>query len=196
MRAECRTTRRSLSCSPLRSPFQSRLLACVWTLCLVAAGTPTIFDSSTPASAESRSAPQYVRVPNRASTGYPIVCRGGGKLHFTYSPFSSLSSEPQIWIRFERGAAPVGANRESIGSLGPGQCSWTDRALSADEPDVLVLTTPVFLARQFSIQWQNGQVAGISSELDYLTRLQRPEGVQTFRVSNNGRGAFLVSMVQ
>jgi hypothetical protein len=128
--------------------------------------------------------------------GFVLVCRGGGSLHFTYTPYSNVSNEPQIWIGFERGSVPAGSNRENVNALGPGQCTWLDRTIAPNEPDRIVLTAPVFLGRQFSIQWQRGQVAGISSELRYLSVLQRQELTQAFRVYNDGRGSFIASGVE
>ncbi len=132
----------------------------------------------------------------QGGTGYPLVCRGGGNLHFNYTPFSNISPNPQIWIRFERGASPAGANKENVGSLLPGQCAWLDRTIAPNEPETLVFAEPVFHGRQFAIQWQGGRVMGIASELTYINDLQRSDGIRTFRAYNNGNGFFIVSSIE
>jgi hypothetical protein len=134
--------------------------------------------------------PTAPATPAMASAGsaYPIMCRGGGNLHFSYEPYSGVASGPQIWIRFEHGT--------SSGALAPGQCAWPDRPVAPKEPSVLVFAAPVFGAQQFSISWQHGQVMGISSELTFVNALLRDEGMRTFRVYNNGQGYFIVSAVE
>lgn len=120
---------------------------------------------------------------------YPLVCRGGGNLHFTYTPFSNLSPQPQIWIAFTRASQGVGPNRENLAVLQPGQCSWLDRAVAAAEPGTIALLN----IEQFSIQWQGGQVTGISSALPFINALQDPGQYQAFDVYNNGKGYFVTT---
>jgi hypothetical protein len=123
--------------------------------------------------------------------GFPLVCRGGGDLHFTYTPFSNLSQQPQIWITFERALGAAGANWENITEIQPGQCTWLDRPVSQDEPNQIALLN----VRHFSIQWQRGQVAGISSELAHINTLLDSNRYQSFEVNNNGNGFFIVSAI-
>jgi hypothetical protein len=129
-----------------------------------------------------------IQAPQR---GYPLVCRGGGELHFNYTPFSNLSPDPQIWITFERAPGAVGAQWENAGALQPGQCAWLDRAVSESEPNQIALLG----VQRFSIQWQRGQVTGISSELTPINQLQDPTKYQAFTVTNNGQGFFVVTGV-
>jgi len=119
---------------------------------------------------------------------YPIVCRGGGSMYFNYTPFSNLSPQPQIWISFRRGAQKAEAN---WGALMPGECSWVDRTISQNEPNRIVLLN----IRDFSIQWQQGRVTGISSSLPYINALQDSNLYQTFNVYNNQKGFFIVSSI-
>ena len=119
---------------------------------------------------------------------YPIVCRGGGSMHFNYTPFSNLSPEPQIWISFRRGEQKAGDN---WGALKPGECSWVDRTINQNEPDQIALLN----IRDFSIQWQQGQVTGISSSLPYINALQDSNLYQTFNVYHNQGGVFIVSSI-
>jgi hypothetical protein len=120
-----------------------------------------------------------------------LVCRGGGALHFNYTPFSNLSPDPQIWITFDRAPAGVGAGWENVGALQPGECAWLDRAVVQGEPNQIALLH----VQRFAIQWQRGQVTGISSELTPINLLQDPNHYQSFNVTNNGKGFFIVNKV-
>ena len=126
-----------------------------------------------------------------AQTGYEIVCRGGGKLRFDYTPFSNFSPEPQIWITFERGPQRVGSNWEFLDTLSPGQCSWLDRAVSEKEPDRIIFILQ--RSSDFSISWAQGAVTGISSSLPHINKLQTPTNYQSFFVYNDRRGNFIVT---
>ena len=130
-----------------------------------------------------------------AQASYLLVCRGGGDLHFTYTPFSNFSSDPQIWITFQRGATGVGSGWDNLSVLNPGQCSWLDRGISGDEPDRIVILHPILGVNEFSIQWMRGQVAGISSSLYYINALQDPNHYQSFRAYNDGQGNFVVTEI-
>ena len=120
---------------------------------------------------------------------HPIVCRGGGKLFFNYTPFSNLSPTPEIWITFQRGAQKVGSSWENIGALLPGQCSWLDRPLSNNEPHMIIVKD----IRNFSISWNQGQVMAISSELSYMKWLQDANRYQSFDVYNDSRGSLILA---
>ncbi len=124
-----------------------------------------------------------------AQPSYPLVCRGGGAMHFNYTPFSNLSPQPQIWITFTRATAGVGGNWENLGVLAPGQCTWQDRAISPAEPNQIALLN----VQQFAIQWQYGKVTGISSALPHISVLQDDGKYQAFNVYNNGKGYFIVT---
>ena len=146
----------------------------------------------------STTPPQLPPKPNAqpSQLGPPLVCRGGGNLHFNYTPYSNISDKAQIWITFERGTTGVGANKENIMILSPGQCTWLDRAVSHQEPNTLVLTESVFEGSNFGIQWQGGKVTGITSQLSYLNVLQNEHGFQTFRAYNDGKGNFVVTKIE
>ncbi len=126
-----------------------------------------------------------------AQPSHLLVCRGGGDLHFNYTPFSNLSPDPQIWITFDRATAGVGTQWENLDVLQPGQCAWLDRAVVQDEPNQIALLG----VQRFAIQWQRGQVTGISSELTHISLLQDPDHYQSFQVTNNGKGFFTVTKV-
>ena len=122
---------------------------------------------------------------------YPIVCRGGGNLHFNYTPFSNLSPQPQIWITFERASGAVGAKWENLGVLQPGQCAWLDRPVAPDEPNQIALLE----VERFAIQWQRGQVTGIGSELTAINVLQNANRYQSFEVTRSGNDFFVVRRI-
>jgi hypothetical protein len=126
---------------------------------------------------------------------YPLVCRGGGGLYFTYAPYSRFSPRPQMWIRYEKAPSPVGMDREDIDRLDPGECAWLDRAVASSEPDVIQFREPLFDAGQFTISWSEGEVMGTSSGAPY-TSLQRPDRYVTFLVYNDRQGNFVVTDVR
>ncbi len=57
---------------------------------------------------------------------YPLVCRGSDSLVIDFAP-----SVRTIGFTFTRGTKPAGEG------LDPGECSWVDRGMHADEPDRL-----------------------------------------------------------
>jgi hypothetical protein len=64
-----------------------------------------------------------VAVPATAlAQSYPLTCRGGGSL--------SITNYDGSWV-VVRFVAGVGA---ATAGLQPGQCTWSDRAMHADEP--------------------------------------------------------------
>lgn len=150
-------------------------------------------ESLGPTSSESKVSPPALgrELPPSSKKTYPLVCRGGGDMHFTFTPSSNLSSQPQIWIRFVRASQGVGARWQNLDVLQPGQCSSLDRAVGADEPEIIALLN----VNLFSIQWQRGQVPGVSSSLHYLNVLQNAGKYQAFDVYNSGKGYFVVTKI-
>jgi len=126
-----------------------------------------------------------------AQQSYPIVCRGGGNLYFSYTPFSNFAQGPQIWITFQKGMQPVGANWENSYALQPGQCSWLDRTVASNEPNKIIVKN----IRNFAVSWSQGRVSGISSELYYVNNLQDPNRYQSFDVYNDRTGNFIVTRI-
>jgi hypothetical protein len=128
-----------------------------------------------------------------AQTSYECVCRGGGNLYFSYTPFSNFFSQPQIWIdQISKSSIAVGNNFERMSSLQPGQCAWLDRPIHPNEPSRIII--PVNY-NQFSISWHQSRVMGISSELYYINNLQDPNRFQSFLVYNDRRGNFIMTQV-
>ena len=121
--------------------------------------------------------------------GYEIVCRGGGALYFTYTPFSNFAAGPQIWITFQKAVQGVGYNWENINILEPGQCSFLDRPIHPSEPDRIIIK---IRENEFSISWTQERVMEIGSSLPFLNNLQNPNSYQSFYVYNDGRGNLIV----
>lgn len=131
----------------------------------------------------------------QAQQSYLLVCRGGGDLHFTYTPFSNFSPNPQIWIRFDAGSEGVGSGWDNLDSLDPGYCSWLDRGLRSGEPDRILIMEPILENDDFSIQWMSGEVMGISSSLYFINGLQNSNHYQSFRVYNDREGNLVVTEI-
>lgn len=67
---------------------------------------------------------------------YPMICRGGGDLRMSISQLPD--GRNIVELMFDKAAR--GYRR---GALGPGQCTWTDRALNRREPARILHITPV-----------------------------------------------------
>lgn len=61
-------------------------------------------------------------LPQAASAGYPLTCRGGGTMAIVNS------GSGNVHITFQAGAGGIAAG------LNPGECTWSDRALYPGEP--------------------------------------------------------------
>ena len=66
---------------------------------------------------------------------YPMVCRGGGELRMSISQLQD--GQNVIELIFEKAASAY-----SRDTLMPGQCTWTDRAISWREPNRIFHITP------------------------------------------------------
>lgn len=110
----------------------------------------------------TRLPPELGQPSTTAPMSYSLVCRGG-PLHFTYAGLSNLSSDPQIWIAFSRARERAGSGWQNVGQMAPGECTWLDRPISANEPGRIVLRGPELRPDQFAISWQNGQVSAIAT---------------------------------
>lgn len=129
-----------------------------------------------------------------SQTSYTLVCRGGGKMHFAYQPFSELSKQGQVWIKFEPGSQPAGAHSENVGALQAGQCSWRDRVLAADEPR----TIAVLNVSSFSVEWENNKLMKIVqvtslAGFPFITDLLNSSKILMLDLYNNGKGQFVIT---
>src|SRR5439155_2066008 len=78
------------------------------------------------------SGPRSASLPD----SYPLVCRGVETFTADYSSCEGCGNAGEarkyVGFRFIRGSKPSGKG------LAPGECSWLDRAMLADEPNLLV----------------------------------------------------------
>ena len=106
---------------------------------------------------------------------YPLVCRGGGSLVIGIAP-----GERNIGFVFTRGTKPAGEG------LVPGECSWKDRGMHADEPDKVL--------QHVEEGSESLKVGGIlAPENRWYEELHSGDNYWTFMVSNNGRGRLNVT---
>lgn len=77
------------------------------------------------------------------SISYPMMCRGGGDMYFQVSdrlreplpPIPMAQGELSfIKIWFKKGDRAI-----SDGALQPGYCTWTDRGMRENEPDIMIV---------------------------------------------------------
>jgi hypothetical protein len=98
-----------------------------------------------------------------AQQSYPLTCRGGGTLSI------QNDGNQGVRIKFKPG---VGA---AVQGLSPGQCTWSDRALSAGEPKTIC-------------------DSGVSAA-QYVALLVNPNQYAILQVYNNGNGCMQVTRV-
>ena len=100
----------------------------------------------------------------RTPESYPLVCRGSlktdpGPVFWPGCPPTDICKDKYAGFTFIRGSKPA---RDG---LAPGECSWVDRGMRADEPNRLV------------------QKLGVGGEnYDWLTELHSPDSYWTFNV--------------
>jgi len=128
-----------------------------------------------------------------AAPSRPLVCRGGGALEFGYDPSSKATSRPEVWVRFEKAPFAVGARREHIESLQPGQCAWLDRSFSSAEPSEIHLRPPVFWPNSFHVLWTPNQVRSVGRELVFM---MYPNWYSTYSVYDDRQGSFIAAAFQ
>lgn len=107
-------------------------------------------------------------------TTYPLVCRGGaGTLGYNGEQRSAL-------FYFQKSGSPAGAG------LQPGQCSWVDRAIGANEPTCIKQVNQIVAAWIFPNQLQNSYFS--SQQTPWIRSLLKANAFQTFQVYNPGNG--------
>src|SRR5260370_6328817 len=111
----------------------------------------------------------------RTPEDYPLVCRGGGSLVIGIAP-----GERNLGFVFTRGTKPAGEG------LAPGECSWKDRGMYADEPDRV--------SQHVEEGSESLKVGGtLAPESRWYEELHSSSKYWTFMVSNNGRGQLIAT---
>jgi hypothetical protein len=105
-----------------------------------------------------------------AQQSYPLLCRGGGSMGYQAAPGNEQHTFNILGLFFAKGNRPAGLG------LAPGQCSWLDRGMSDDEPDILQQEVP---ANVDSAPW--------------FKDLQDPNLYWTFNVFNTNQGVMKVT---
>jgi len=129
---------------------------------------------------------------------YPLVCRGGGEMLFTYI---AGSLQPQLRITFHKADTGVGDNWQDSDRVSPGECSWLDRAIAADEPNQLIIADTSLAVEQLAVTWQQGEIISVDVEdpspngnpLHSILALQSSAGTQLFYAYNDRAGNLIVS---
>jgi len=111
--------------------------------------------------------------PSRAQQSFPLVCRGGDSMRFSAHPGNQQGTFNILGLFFQKGAGPTGP---SGSRLAPGECSWLDRGMRSNEPDIL--------------QEQVG--AGVNSA-PWFSNLKTARGCWIFNVFNTNQGVMQIT---
>src|SRR5258707_10389492 len=104
---------------------------------------------------------------------YTLVCRGSANL-----PSGAAPGERNFGFVFTRGTRPASQG------LAPGECSWTDRGMSQEEPDRI----------SQHVEANSESLRGnLTPENRWYEELHSPDRYWTFMVSNNGQGQLIVT---
>jgi hypothetical protein len=125
---------------------------------------------------------------------YPLVCKGGEDLSFSYEASSDLSTKPHVQIQFKKAPWGVGHNGERLWNLKPGECAWVNRSIRDSEPDALLFKYPVLPPSAFSIQWTPAGAMTLKHAPGYLHALKSSQRYpQSFLAYNDGAGHLVVT---
>jgi hypothetical protein len=69
-----------------------------------------------------------------AQQSFPLICRGGGQMKTRAHAGNAQHTFNILGLFFTKANRPAGPRGRN---LTPGQCSWVDRGLRANEPDIL-----------------------------------------------------------
>jgi hypothetical protein len=132
------------------------------------------------------------RASGQEPQSYPILCAGGGDTQLAFALFVDGNDDLAFSWRFNK--ASGGATR----GLRPGECAWTDRPVSAEEPDVLrfhvqarTLNVDEFLedGRTSSVIFRIG---GNAQAADIVNKIRGGGNFQVYAY-NNRSGALVVT---
>src|SRR6266851_3415866 len=109
----------------------------------------------------------------RMQQSYALVCRGSANLEIGIAP-----NEGNIGFVFTRGAKPASQG------LVPGECSWEDRGVRAEEPNRL----------SQHVEPNSPSLRGnLAPENRWYEELHSPDKYWTFQVYNNEQGQMIVN---
>lgn len=108
-----------------------------------------------------------------AQPSYPLICRGGPSLRFQSHAGNTQHTSNILGLFFARGRRPAGPDGRT---LAPGQCSWVDRGMRSDEPDIL----------------QQEVAANVTSQV-WVKALKDSKTLWTFYVFNTGQGVMRIT---
>lgn len=117
-----------------------------------------------------------------ADPSYPLTCRGGaGTLGY------NVQSGNAAVFYFTKSSQPSGAG------LSPGQCSWQDRAINADEPACLIQNGVTDVSAWMFPNQMNSNYFS-TAQAPWLRNLISASNFQTFQVYNpHNVGCFVVT---
>ncbi|MCQ6563992.1 hypothetical protein [Paenibacillus mendelii] len=105
-----------------------------------------------------------------AYQSFPLLCRGGGTMSFRSHAGDVQGTFNILGLFFNKGTRPAGLG------LAPGECSWLDRGMSNNEPDILQQNVP---SNVMSAPW--------------FIDLRDPGKYWTFHVYNTNQGFLKVT---
>lgn len=132
------------------------------------------------------------RASGQEPQSYPILCAGGGDTQLAFALFVASNDALTFSWRFNKASGPA------TGGLRPGECAWTDRALNAQEPDVLQFDVQ---ARTLNVDEfrENGRtsnlvfrIGGNARASDIVNRIRTGGDFQVYAY-NNGSGALVIT---
>ena len=116
-----------------------------------------------------------------AQQSYRLVCRGSANL-----PIGTAPGEGNIGFAFTRGTKPASQG------LAPGECSWENRGMHADEPDRLSQHVAMSLKAGPNLPSEKVRLPSILTNRWY-EELHSPDKYWTFTVYNDRQGQLIAT---
>jgi hypothetical protein len=110
---------------------------------------------------------------SRAQQTFPLVCRGGSSMRFASHSGNAQHTYNILGLFFKKGTRATGPDGAQ---LAPGQCSWLDRAMRTNEPDIL-----------------QEQVGPNVTSAPWFDNLKKSTGCWRFDVFNTNQGVLKVT---
>lgn len=152
---------------------------------------------SAPRAAERLAGSGATELASRASgePTYPMICRGGAGSALIFSTAdtrSSPSGEKTVTyeLTFTPSLQPAGPGARG---LSPGQCSWLDRAIGADEPYLIRFDTPYRAQPNGAADNSSTAAERYPDASSIPNYLRDPEHYYRFSVYNSRKGYFVAT---